>query len=85
MENKLPKQKQKDNYNNNNNNKKLLYRGIHEPYKKKNARDTNFFTKKCYKLLMWWVTIGKWKNDVNSELRWEPTKSWLQQQFVKML
>jgi len=27
-----------------------------------NARNTNLFIKKNYKLLMWWVVIGKWKN-----------------------
>jgi len=34
-----------------------------------NARDTNFFATNfinCW----WWVVIGKWKNNVNSESRW---------------
>ena len=36
-------------------------------FNKENARDTYFFTKKIYKLLMWHVVIGKWKkkNDVS--------------------
>ena len=25
-----------------------------------------------YKLLMWWMIINKWKNNVNDEPRWEP-------------
>ena len=33
-----------------------------------NTRDTNYFTKKIYKLLMWWVIIGKWKRDINGGL-----------------
>ena len=31
-----------------------------------NARDRYFFYKVIYKLFMWWVIIGKWKNDVNN-------------------
>ena len=23
---------------------------------------------------MWWVIIGKWKNDINSEPRWKPIR-----------
>ena len=46
-------------------------------------RDTNFFTKKIYKLLMWWVIIDKWKNDINGGSRWKLVRNWLQQQFIK--
>ena len=27
-----------------------------------------------YKLLMWWVFIGKWKSDVNDKPKWEPIR-----------
>ena len=45
-----------------------------------NDRDTNFFTKFFYKLLMWWVIIG---SDVNNGPRWKPIRSWIHQQFEK--
>ena len=32
---------------------------------------------------MWWVVIGKWKNDVNGGPRWKPIKSWPHQLFEK--
>ena len=31
---------------------------------------------KFYKLLMWWVIIGKWKIDINGEPRWKSIKGW---------
>ena len=37
-----------------------------------NAIVTNDFTTFFYKLLMWWMIINKWKNNVNDEPRWEP-------------
>ena len=39
-----------------------------------NARDTNYFTTKIYKLLMWWMIINKWKNDINGGSKWKPIR-----------
>ena len=40
---------------------------------------------KNYKLLMWWMIIGKWKSDINDGSRWKPIRGWSHQHFVKML
>ena len=39
-------------------------------FEKNNARNTNYFIKKIYKLLMWWMIISKWKNDINDGSKW---------------
>ena len=50
-----------------------------------NAREANYFTKKFYKLLIWWVIIGKWKNGINGGSRWKLIRDWSHQHFVKIL
>ena len=40
---------------------------------------------KNYKLLMWWMIIGKWKSDINDGSKWKPKKGWPYQYFVKIL
>ena len=44
--------------------------------KKNNAKDTNYIIKKIYKMLMWWMIIGKWKSEINGRSRWKPIKGW---------
>ena len=44
-----------------------------------------FYQKQNYKLLMWWVIIGKEKSDFNDGLRWKLIRGWPYQYFVKML
>ena len=41
---------------------------------KSNTRDINVFTKKFYKLLMWWVIISTWKCDINGRPKWKLIK-----------
>ena len=42
---------------------------------KSNAKNTNFFYKIFYELLIWLVVISKWKSDVNGGSKWKPIKS----------
>ena len=41
--------------------------------------------KNIYKLLMRWVIIGKWKNDIIGGPKWKLIRGWSHQYFVKML